>query len=244
VTIREFVKGLPGMFDYIRETLPVIRPAHAGADIASWYGRGWIWLKAIFDTILIALLATFFATLAAFIMCFPASRNLVESYPIYFACRRLMEIARGVPELVYALVFVPAFGLGPIPGVLAIGIHGAGSLCKLFSEVNENIDTSQIEGTRATGANWLQMIRYSVVPQVAPNFMSYALLRMEINVRAATVIGFVGAGGIGMELMFAIRQFQYTDISAMVLMIFVCVFALDYLCENLRHRIIGKEQLL
>jgi phosphonate transport system permease protein len=141
------------------------------------------------------------------------------------------------------MVFVFSFGLGPLPGVLAIGIHSAGALGKLFSEVNENIDMNLIEGVRATGANWFQIMRYAVLPQVLPNFFSYSLLRFEINVRAASIIGFVGAGGIGQELMFVIRQFVYTDISAIVLMIIFTVSIIDISCEKIRHAIIGKEVL-
>jgi phosphonate transport system permease protein len=155
-----------------------------------------------------------------------------------------MEIERGVPELVYAMMFVFAFNLGPFPGALAIGVHTMGALGKLFSEVNENIDQAQMEGAKATGANWIQVIRYAVIPQVMPNFLSYTILRFEINIRAASIIGLVGAGGIGVELMFAIRQFQYTDISAIVLMIMLVVFVLDFGCEQIRHYIIGKEQLI
>jgi phosphonate transport system permease protein len=168
----------------------------------------------------------------------------VGRYSVYFLFRRTLEVARAVPELVYALIFVFAFGLGPLPGVLAIAIHTAGALGKLFSEVNENIDSSSVEGVRAAGGNWFQVIRFAVLPQVLPNFASYALLRFEINVRAAAIIGFVGAGGIGQELFFVIRQFIYADVSAIVLMIIVSVCLIDITCEKLRHRWIGREQLL
>ena len=141
------------------------------------------------------------------------------------------------------MIFVFSFGIGPFPGILAIAIHTAGALGKLFSEVNENLDEKAIEGVRASGGNWFEVIRFAVVPQVLPNFTSYTLLRFEINVRAASVIGFVGAGGIGQELMFVIRQFVYTDISAIVLMIILTVIAIDLTCESLRHRLIGKEAL-
>ena len=109
--------------------------------------------------------------------------------------------------------------------------------------MNENIDMHPLEGTRAAGAAWMQMIRYAVVPQVMPSYVSYTLLRCEINVRAAAVIGFVGAGGIGQELMFVIRQFVYPDISAIVLLIICSVSLIDVACERLRHRVIGKEVL-
>jgi phosphonate transport system permease protein len=155
-----------------------------------------------------------------------------------------MEIARSVPELVYALIFVFSFGIGPFPGVLAIAIHSCGALGKLFSEVNENVDLGPTEGVTASGGNWFQMIRYAVVPQVMPNFLSYTLLRFEINVRAASVVGFVGAGGIGQELMASIRQFIYTDVSAIVLMLIVTVSMIDISCEKIRHRFIGREVLI
>jgi phosphonate transport system permease protein len=212
--------------------------------LGEWYWGLGKWLNLLLDTVLIGFLGTLLGVLGASVLCFPASRNLMPRYSAYFLFRRTLEIARAVPELVYALIFVFAFGLGPLPGVLAIAIHSAGALGKLFSEVNENIDPSSVEGVRAAGGNWFQVIRYAVVPQVLPNFASYALLRFEINVRAAAIIGFVGAGGIGQELFFVIRQFVYTDVSAIVLMIMLGVCLIDITCEKLRHRWIGREQLL
>lgn len=236
--------GLPGFFNYINETLPTIRSGSILKDTAEWYWNLDKWLLMLWDTILIAFLATLFGAVGAFVLCFPASRNLVDNFWVYFVCRRLLEIARAVPELVYALIFVFSFGLGPLPGVLAIAIHSTGALGKLFSEVNENVDENPIEGVRAAGGNWFQVIRYAVTPQVLPNFVSYAVLRFEINVRAASIVGFVGAGGIGQELMFVVRQFVYVDISAIVLMIIAAVVIIDLLCEQIRHRIIGKETLI
>lgn len=244
VSVTQFVQGLPGLFNYVRDTLPPIHLRTIPADLASWYWGLGKWLSLLWDTLLMAFLATLAGAVAAFCICFPASRNLTERYPVYFACRRLMELARGVPDLVYALVFVFSFGLGPLPGVIAIAIHSTGALGKLFSEVNENIDPMPIEGVKAAGGNWLQIIRYAVVPQVLPNYISYTLLRFEINVRAASVIGFVGAGGIGQELMFVIRQFIYVDISAIVLLIIATVILIDLGCEALRHRIIGGQSLV
>ena len=142
-----------------------------------------------------------------------------------------------------AMIFVFSFGLGPLPGVLAIAVHSMGALGKLFAEINDNVDLRPVEGVRAAGANWYQMLRYAVVPQVLPGFLSYTLLRFEINVRAASVIGFVGAGGIGQELMFVIRQFVYTDISAIVLLLIVLVALIDMGCEQLRYRVIGMENV-
>jgi phosphonate ABC transporter permease subunit PhnE len=188
-------------------------------------------------------MGTLLGATSAWVRGFPATRNLAPNLWVYSLCRRCLEIARTVPELVYALMFVYAFGLGPLPGVLAIAVHSLGSLGKLFSEVTENIDGGPIEGVRAAGATWWQIVRYAVVPQVLPNFASYTLLRFEINVRASSVVGFVGAGGIGQELYTVIRQFIYVDISAIVLLLIVTVALLDITCEQLRHRLIGAQVL-
>ncbi len=244
VSVPQFIDGLPGLFNYVRETIPPLHWHTMPADLKSWYWGLGKWISLLWDTLLMAFLGTLIGSVGAFLICFPASRNLMGNYPVYFLCRRLMELARGVPDLVYALVFVFSFGLGPLPGVLAMAIHSVGALGKLFSEVNENINPMPIEGVKAAGGNWLQIIRYAVVPQVLPNFISYTLLRFEINVRAASVIGFVGAGGIGQELMFVIRQFIYVDISAIVILIIAAVILIDVGCESLRHRIIVGQALL
>lgn len=243
VRIDTFVEGLPGFANYLHDIAPVLRPAHLMGDLAEWYWALPRWLGLLWDTVLIAFAGTLLGGAGALALCFPASRNLMPRYAIYCTARRLTEIARAVPELVYALIFVFAFGLGPLAGVLAIAVHTAGALGKLFAEVNENIDAKPVEGVTAAGGNWFQMIRFSVLPQVLPNYTSYGLLRFEINVRGAAVIGFVGAGGIGQELMFVIREFIYTDVSALVLMIVAAVVCIDISCEKLRHYLIGREGL-
>ena len=244
VSIEVLLEGLPGFFSYLNDIAPTLRPAHLAEDLGEWYWSLGNWLLLLWDTVLIAFVGTLIGAVGAFFLCFPASHNLMENRAVYFVTRRSLEIARAVPELVYAMMFVFAFGLGPFPGVLAIAVHTVGALGKLFSEVNENIDRGPIEGVRAAGGNWFHVIRYAVVPQVLPNYTSYTLLRFEINVRGASVIGFVGAGGIGQELMFVIRQFVYSDISAIVLLIIITVSLIDISCEQLRHRLIGKESLL
>jgi phosphonate transport system permease protein len=153
--------------------------------------------------------------------------------------RRSLEFCRTVPDLVFALLFVYALGLGPVPGVLAIAIHTIGALGKQFAEVIENIDMNPVDGVRATGATWVEQIRFAVLPQILSNFTSYTLLRFESNVRGATVMGFVGAGGIGKELVSSIRQFYYSDVSAILLIIIVTVFVIDFLTERLRYRFLG-----
>ena len=158
-----------------------------------------------------------------------------------FVTRRVLEFCRTVPEIVFALIFVLAFGLGPLPGVLAIAIHTTGALGKQFAEVVENIDSKPIEGVAASGGSWLQIVRFGAVPQVLSNFVSYALLRFEINVRGAAVMGFVGAGGIGQDLIEAVRKFYYTDVSAILLLIIVTVMMIDFVTERVRHRLLGLE---
>ena len=243
VSIGKFVEGFPGLVAYIRGTLPVLRVDNLVGDIAEWYWGIGRWLSLLLDTLLIAFMGTLLGTVRAFCLCFPAARNLTPSRWLYLMCRRCMEMARTVPELVFALIFVYAFGLGALPGVLAIAVHSMGALGKLFSEVNDNIDPGPIDGVQAAGGNWWQVMRYAVVPQVLPNVASYTLLRFEINVRASSVVGFVGAGGIGQELYTVIRQFIYVDISALVLLLMLTVALLDIICEHIRHRLIGAQVL-
>jgi phosphonate transport system permease protein len=127
-------------------------------------------------------------------------------------------------------------------GVLAIGLHTCGSLGKLYSEVNENIDMRPLEGVKSAGGSWFDQIRYGAVPQILPNIISYTLLRFEINVRSSSIIGYVGAGGLGQELRTAVSLQEYTDLSALFLIIFAAVFVIDWGSEKLRHRVIGLER--
>jgi phosphonate transport system permease protein len=239
VNVRNLVEGIPGAFDYIWRTVPVLRIETFRADMAEWYWGFWKWTKLLFETVVVAGLATLLAFAIAYVACFPASANLNPNGWGVWLARRALEIARAVPTLVYALIFVFAFGLGALPGMLAIMVHSAGALGKLFAEVNENVDPRSVEGVQAAGASWWQTMRYGVSPQVMPNYASYALLRFEINVREAAVLGFVGAGGIGEELLIAVRQFIYPEISAIVLMIVATVAVIDIVCEKLRSRLMG-----
>jgi phosphonate transport system permease protein len=143
---------------------------------------------------------------------------------------------------VFALIFVIAFGLGPMAGVLALTVHSIGALGKQYAEMVENIDMKPVEGLRSTGASWIAAMRFAVLPQVAAGFASYTLLRFEINVRSASVMGFVGAGGIGVELITAIRKFYYSDVSAILLMLILTVFVIDIGTGWFRGRLFGKER--
>jgi phosphonate transport system permease protein len=233
--------GLPKALAYIGGTLPTLRIETLWADISDWYWGIKFWLRLLVETALMGFVGTALGASFALLLCFSASRNLVAGRAIHFLSRRVLEFLRTVPELVFALIFVYAFGLGPFAGVLAIAVHTAGSLGKLFAEVNENADLRPVEAVRAAGGTWPMIMRLAVVPQALPNYASYTLLRLEINVRSAAVLGVVGAGGIGEDLYFAIRQFEYTDISAILLLLIALVSIIDLSCEAIRHRLIGQD---
>jgi phosphonate transport system permease protein len=209
-------------------------------DVPGWFWGLGKWLRLLGDTLLIAYVATVFGAVFGVLLSFLAASNLGVSSAIAFAVRRLLEFCRTVPELVFALIFVMAFGLGPVAGVLAIIVHTTGALGKLFYEVLENIDQKPVEGLIASGASWTKTMRFAVMPQVLSNFLSYALLRFEINVRGASVMGFVGAGGIGQDLMEAIRKFYYPDVSAILLLVIITVTLIDFATERIRHRFISE----
>ena len=210
-------------------------------NIPEWFWGLKKWLKLLGETLLISYVGTIAGMVVAFCLNFLAAENTSPAPWIRFVVRRLLEFARTLPGIVFALIFVIPFGLGPIPGVLAIAVHSSGALGKLFSEVVENADMKPVEGIRATGASWLSCMRFAVLPQVIAGFSSYTLLRFEINVREASVMGFVGAGGIGQELVVAIRKFYYSDVSAILVMIVLTVFLIDISTGWLRGRLFGAE---
>jgi phosphonate transport system permease protein len=237
------IEGAPRLGEYVGRTLPRLRWHHLTGDLAYWFYGLRKWLDLMVETVLMAYLATLIGSAGAFMIGFFASRNLTPAVWSYHLARRTSEFFRTVPDLVFALIFVFAFGLGPLPGILAIAVHSFGANGKLFAEANENIDMAPVEGLRALGANWVQTMRFAVVPQILPNYASYVLWRFEINVRTAAVMGFVGAGGIGMELMVAVRSLYYEDISAIIILIVLTVSLIDIGCEKLRHSLIGRETL-
>ncbi len=210
-------------------------------DVQSWYWGLAKWLTKLGETLLIAYVATLMGAIGGFFLCFLAAGNLGVSKPVLFITRRFLEFCRTVPDLVFALIFVLAFGLGPMAGVLALAVHTLGALGKLFYEVLENIDQKPVEGLIANGGSWTKTMRFAVLPQVMSNFLSYALLRFEINVRGASVMGFVGAGGIGQDLIEAVRKFYYPDISAILVLIIITVTVIDLFTERLRHRFIPQR---
>jgi phosphonate transport system permease protein len=234
--------GIPRLGEYIAKTIPDISWGSLGADLTEWFWRWKVWLRLLLETILIAFMATSLGVVGGFLLSFPAARNLAPSKWVLWLSRRYLEIARTVPELVWALIFVFCFSVGPMAGVLAIGLHATGALGKLYSEVNENIDMKPLEGVKAAGGTWFDQIRYGAVPQVLPNIISYTLLRFEINVRSSSIIGYVGAGGLGQEFRTAMSFQEYTDLSALFIIIFLTVIVIDFGSEKLRHRVIGLEK--
>lgn len=241
VDLHNLLHHLSGLTSYFGRILPKLRAEHLGGDIAEWYWNLWFWLKLLFDTVLIAYLATLAGALGAGVLAFFAAANLAPNRTLRWAVKRLLEFCRTVPDLVFALIFVSAFGLGPLAGVLAIGIHSFGTLGKLFTEAIENIDMNPVDSVRSAGGRFTDIVRFGALPQVLPNLASYALLRFEINVRASSIVGFVGAGGIGQDLFVAIRKFYYTDVSAILLLIIVAVSVIDLVTERIRHRLAPVE---
>jgi phosphonate transport system permease protein len=236
VNLEKFWNGLPRFSSYFYDILPVLHLSTLSTDLAAWYWNWDGWLVLLFETLVVAYVGTGLGAISAFCLGFLASRNLNRHRASQVLVRRILEFFRTVPDIVFALLFVYALGLGPIPGVIAISLHTTGALGKLFSEAVENVEQTPIDGLNATGANWFEAVRFAVLPQVLSNFVSYTLLRFEINVRGASVMGFVGAGGIGKELLSSIRQFYYSDVSAILFMLIFTVVIIDLLTENIRHR--------
>ncbi|WP_035723653.1 phosphonate ABC transporter, permease protein PhnE [Fodinicurvata fenggangensis] len=233
------ITGLPRITEFLGGMVPELHWATLDSDLAEWFWGLEKWLALLWTTLMMALFGTAAGTALGSALSFLAARNLGAAPLTVFLVRRVMEIARSVPDLVWALLFLFAFGLGPLPGVLAIGLHTLGAQGKLFAEVNENIDMAPLEGIRASGGTWLDEIRLGVLPQVLPNFTSYSLWRFELNVRTATVMGFVGAGGIGMELYQAISLNYFSDAGAILILVFLTVALIDMFSEWARLKLAG-----
>ena len=218
-------RGLPWMFDFFRRMLPpdlsVLPAALLGA------------LK----TVEIALLGTAVAAVLALPLGVVSARN-VAAPGLFYPARMVLNFLRSVDTLVYALIFVAAVGLGPFPGVLAVIAYTTTSLAKLYSEAVEGIDRGPVDAITATGATRLQILRFGVLPQVLPLFLSYVLYRLESNIRAATVLGFVGAGGIGFYLQTYLRMIDYPAASTVLLVTVAMVMVVDALSSKLRERLV------
>jgi phosphonate transport system permease protein len=189
-------------------------------------------------TIQIAWLGTLIAAVISLPLSFLAARNITPAVALGTAIRSFFNVDRSIDVLIVALVLVSAIGLGPLPGVLAVGIHSIGAMGKLFTEAIESIDRGPIEALESTGASHAQVVRWAVVPQVIPHLISLSLYRLELNIRSSVVLGIVGAGGIGFLLLDNVRQFQYQNVSLILMVITALVMAIDYLSGKLRKAVL------
>lgn len=196
-------------------------------------------LPSMIETINIAAVSTLFGGLFAIILALLSSRGLARYPRLIPVFRRIMDIMRAIPEIVIALILIFVLGGGPIPAMIAIALHTTGALGKLFSEVAENADLKPVEGLHSVGANWTQRMILGVVPQVAPNWLSYGLLRFEINIRASAILGFVGEGGIGHDLRLAMQwgQGKYDEVIAIFLLLFLTIVLVDQVSSHYRNRL-------
>ena len=201
------------------------------------FGDWRLYLQEMIITLQIALWGTALAVLFAVPLGLLSSANITPWW-VHQPIRRLMDAARAINEMVFAMLFIVAVGLGPFAGVLALFVHTTGVLAKLFSEAVESIDAQPVEGIRATGANALEEIVYGIIPQVLPLWISYSLYRFESNIRSATVVGMVGAGGIGVVLWEVIRGFQYAETCAVMIIVVITVTLIDLLSARIRKSVI------
>ena len=202
-------------------------------DFTEWE----LYAEEMLITLQIAIWGTVLSVIAAVPLGILSSENLAPAW-VYQPARRLMDACRAINELVFAMIFVVAVGLGPFAGVMALFVHTTGVLAKLFSEAVEAIETNPVEGVRATGANSVHEIIYGVVPQVMPLWISYSLYRFESNLRSATVLGIVGAGGIGVLLWESIRGFSYPEAAAIIIIIVISVTLVDMSSQVIRKKFI------
>jgi phosphonate transport system permease protein len=242
VSLQVLARGIPELGDYFSRIAPQLRIESLPQDFGAWFWGWKKWLKLLADTVLIGFVSTVLGVLAALPLSVLGAANLSGRPRTSFLVRRIVDAIRAIPAIVLAIIFVFSFGIGPLAGVLALAIHSSCVLAKLFAEANENISDRSLEGVWAAGANRIQVIGFGAIPQVLPQYMSYSLYRFESNVRSASVLGLVGAGGIGQELMFVVRQFIYADISAIVLMILMTVVIIDLSCERIRGMLIFGEK--
>lgn len=260
----KFFERLPYMFDFIKNFMPrdPLEIFRAMFGLASPYFDGSakydytssnIYLTDTFYipnfiyqlivTVNIAVVSTIIGGAFAFCLCFFAATNLVGAGAVRWVVRRIMEVMRAFPEIVIAGLLTAVLSIGPIAAIAAVSLHTIGALGKLFFEVVENADMKPDEGLKSVGANWLERVRFAIVPQVMPNFVSYGLLRMEINVRASTIIGAVGGGGIGEVFRLSIGRDYAAQTYAIIILLLVTIIAIDQFSGWLRGRLVGNASL-
>lgn len=234
-----FWNGLPHVLDFPAEVV-----TEAAQKITLLPAHLVTFFPSLMETINIAAAATLFGALIAVVLALLSTRGLARWPRMIPVFRRMSDIMRAIPEIVIALVLIFVLGGGPLPAMIAIAFHTVGALGKLFSEVTENADLKPVEGLTSVGAGWLQRMWLGVIPQVSPNFISYALLRFEINIRASAILGFVGAGGIGYDLRNAISwgQGKYDEAAAIFILLFLAIVAVDQISSLLRNKLVGTSK--
>ena len=223
----ELFRGLPWIGDLILRMLP-----------PNWSFAQRLW-QPLLETVQIAAWGTLFGVLLALPLAWLGASNLSPNRLVFYLTRQIFNVARGINEIIFALVFVAAVGLGPFAGILALSIHGAGMLGKFFAEQIEQADPGPIEALRATGANAMHTLVFGVLPQVLPGWIASTLYRLEVNLRTSTILGMVGAGGIGFELISSLKLFQYQDTAVCVLVILALVMITDFFSSRLRSKVLG-----
>ena len=221
---RRLSEGVPSLFSLVGEMFP---PNFAGAES---------WVKPLLDTLAMSIAGTAIAVLLSLPLAILAARNTSLHPVLYQLARGLLNALRSIPELIMGIVFVAAVGFGALPGVLALGLHSIGMVAKFFAEAIEHADQAPVEAARAAGCSPLQVILHGILPQVLPQLADTAIYRWEYNFRASTVMGMVGAGGIGFELMGSLRIMQYQDVSAILLVILLMVTLVDAFSSFLRRK--------
>lgn len=260
-----FFDRLPHLFDFLSWLIPkdwhdvwralfdIASPNDKGGEEFNFakgrvYVFGDFYIPEYFELMIITINVALVSTIIGFIFAVPlsffAARNLTKNWPLRVFAKRVMEFLRAFPEIVIAGLFSAILSIGPVAAIIAVSLHTIGALGKLFYEVVENIDMKPDEGMKAVGANWLERVRFAAMPQVLPNFTSYALLRLEINVRASTIIGAVGGGGIGEELKLSISRGFGAKTVALVLLLFITIVAVDQFSAWLRRRLVGEHAFL
>ncbi|OGQ33554.1 MAG: phosphonate ABC transporter, permease protein PhnE [Deltaproteobacteria bacterium RIFCSPHIGHO2_12_FULL_43_9] len=225
-SVPNLIKGLPFMWDFIRRMYP-----------PNWSILGSVFVQTVI-TIQLALAGTIIAAIISLPISFLAARNICGDGWLVRTMTFLFNADRSIDALILALFFVSAVGLGPFPGVLALAIHSIGMLGKLFAEAIEGVDKGPIEALESVGASKLEIIRWAILPQAIPYFISYTLFRFELNIRVAIVLGVVGAGGIGFLLVQYMRLFQYQSVTIVVGVILVLVMGIDGLSTRLRRAVL------
>ena len=237
--------GLPRIGEYFIRILPDLRwdalfaSAETEGSIAFWFYRLPEWALLILETANMAALATLLGSAVSLLLAFPAARNIAPSGLVYNLTRRFLEALRTIPEIVYALIFVWAFGVGALAGILAIALHSAGANGKLFAEAIENAEKRQAEGVTAAGGGRLLGIRFGLLPQVAPVMLAQALYFFESNTRSASILGVVGAGGIGLQIAERIRVRHWDEVAFIIILMIITVAAIDWISARIRRRLIS-----